>query len=169
MTVSHIGAHSISLYITEAELLLHNIDINDFDCKDALTLLNQALGAPQAKAWAAAELEIYPGKDSLLLFARQKTGAPSYFFFPHFEALLLCVQQNERALPSCLYQLGQAYILSVCTYEGDVLPAVFHEFGTQLKTNSYIEAHMQEQATQILSNSALCQLKAHFLQIDLRA
>ena len=169
MTVSHIGARSISLYITEAELSLHNIDIHHFDCKDALALLHQALGAPHAEAWAAAELEIYPGKDSLLLFARQKTGKPSYFFFPHFEALLHCVARNERTLPSCLYQLEQAYILSVCAYEGECIPAVFHEFGTELKTNSYIEAHVQEQATQILSGNALCQLKTHFLQTDLRA
>lgn len=162
MTISHIGSQNLSLYITESDLKEHNIDIDCFGQKEALLFLQQALEDSNTDTWKAAQVEIYPGKNSLLLFARRKTGNPSHFFFSSLENLIQVAHQAKGPIPACLYQSQGGYLLSVSPFEGDTLPYLFTEFATNLTEEHFFHLHLKEQGSLIFPDFALCQIKEHF-------
>ena len=88
MIVSHIGNRAMSLYITAPELYARNLSPESLNRADALDLLALALTESRLDGWEAAELELFPGREGVLLFARRKSGLPRHFQFFDFELLL---------------------------------------------------------------------------------
>lgn len=163
MTVSQVGTRGISVYIEKTELVEHNIDLERLNREDALKLLQHALACSGVEKWEATQIEMFPGKDSLLLFARRKTGDSTYFFFSDFEALIRCAACNTQAFPSSLYQTGSGYLLCITPFVGEKIPPVFTEFGTKIDETSYAKTHLKEQGAILIAEFALCKIKACFL------
>ena len=162
MTIQHIGTRAMSLYITEGELKALNLALADIGPREARWLLNRALAEAQLKDWAAAEITLYPGVDSVLLFARRRAAAPCHFFFSDFETLITVSHLCPEALPSSLGRVQGGYVLTVYPFEGESPPTVLHEFSKELGRAPYFAVHQGEQGGELLSVSALAYLRAHF-------
>ena len=162
MIVSHIGNRALSLYITEAELQAHRLTPEQVDRTAALAFLQAALQEKRLDDWDAAELALFPGRSGLLLFARRKSGLPHHFFFSDFETLLCAVICVSDVLPSALSRVPAGYLLTVYPFEGELPPAVFYEFGDDLGSCAYLEAHLAEQEHVLLPDTAIARLRMHF-------
>jgi len=163
MTINHIGTRAMSLYITEAELRTYRLTPDTIGQEDAMRLLKLALMETQFNRWEAAELEVYPGKDSVLLFARRKSGVPKHFFFATFEPLVQAAHLAPELLPSSLARTEDGYVLTIYPYEGDRPPAVFYEYGEPLTGAPCLPAHWTEQGQMLITNSAIACLRGNFV------
>ena len=163
MIISHIGNRAVSLYITEAELKEKNLTIETINQDQVQALLNLALQESRLDGWEAAELEVFPGKDALLLFARRKSGKARHVLFANFESLVTAAHLCADELPSALSQTPAGYILTVYPFEGDVLPAVFDEYGTEIPGCNYLAEHYAEQGDTICNSRALRMIKSYFV------
>jgi len=162
MTVQHIGNRAMSLYISGEELTRFDLEPAQIGREEALRLLTIALAERRLDGWEAAELEVYPGSDSVLLFARRKSGAPKHFHFADFEALITAAHLCPDVLPSSLACVAGGYILTVYPFEGERPPAILSEFGSEMGSSVYLTAHLLEQGAGLLSASALQCLRRHF-------
>ena len=165
MTIQHIGARAMSLYISKHELSERNLVPDNIDHDEALRLLRFALTEKHLDGWEAAELEVYPGRDSVLLFARRRSGLPRHYFFSDFEALVTAAHLCLDVLPSCLSRVSKGYILTVYPFEGEQPPAALLEFGVSLGNSTYLAAHLSEQEKVLLPTSALACIQEHFLPL----
>jgi len=163
MIISHIGNRAMSLYITEAELGERNLTIEALNQDEVQHLLAIALTESRLDGWEAAELEVFPGRDAVLLFARRKSGVPRHVLFPDFETLLSAVHLCPDALPSALSRTQNGYLLTVYPFEGENPPAVFYEFGREIGRSGYLTAHLKEQGEAILPTCAMARLRTHFV------
>lgn len=162
MTINHIGTRAMSLYITETELRTYDLTPDTIGREDAMGLLKLALTETRLDRWEAAELEVYPGKDSVLLFARRKSGVPKHFLFPAFEVLVQVSHLVPDLLPSSLARTEAGYVLTIYPYEGDQPPAVFYEYGEPLPGASCLPAHWTEQGQMLIASSAIACLRGNF-------
>jgi hypothetical protein len=165
MIIQHIGTRAISLYIPEQELRDLDICPAAIGRAEALELLSRALAEKHLVGWEAAELEIYPGKNAVLLFARRKSGSPRHFLFRDFEDLLTAAHLCPDVLPSLLCRIKAGYLLTVYPFEGDLPPAVLCEYGEALGSSAYLPAHLLEQGAALLPTGALACLRTHFAPI----
>ena len=162
MTISQIGSRAMSLYITESELRELNLMPAEIGLKEAKWLLARALEDKREGSWEAAELTVYPGVDSVLLFARRRASAPCHFLFSDFEALITVSHLCPETLPSSLSAVPAGYVLTVYPFEGEMPPAVLYEFSRELGHAPYLASHLREQGASLLEGSALAYLRAHF-------
>jgi len=162
MTINHIGTRAMSLYITKAELCTLRLTPDIIGREEAMGLLKLALRENRLDGWEAAELEVYPGKDSILLFARRKSGAPKHFFFASFETLLQAAHLAPDMLPSSLARTQGGYVLTVYPFEGEPPPAVLYEYGETTAGAACLPAHWAEQGQMLIAGSAIACLRMHF-------
>ena len=162
MTISQIGARAISVYISESELKELNLVPDEIGLEEAKWLLARALEDKRLGGWEAAELTVYPGIDSVLLFARRRASAPCHFLFSDFETLITAAHLCPEALPSSLSMVTGAYVLTLYPFEGEMPPAVLHEFSKELENVPYLASHLREQGALLLEHAALYYLRAHF-------
>jgi len=163
MIIQHIGTRAISLYIPEQELREMDINPAAIGRAEALELLAMAFQESRLSGWEAAELEIYTGKDAVLLFARRKSGSPRHFYFADFEELVTAAHLCPDELPSLLCRARGGYLLTVYPFEGDLPPAVLCEYGEALGSSAYLPTHLEEQGAALLPADAISRLRAHFL------
>ena len=166
MTISHIGARAISLYISESELKELNLIPGEIGLEEAKWLLARALEDKRLGGWEAAELTVYPGIDSVLLFARRRASAPCHFLFSDFETLITAAHICPEALPSSLSVVTEGYVLTVYPFEGETPPAVLYEFSKELENVPYLASHLREQDAVLLATSALSSLRTHFAKME---
>ena len=162
MTIQHIGSRAMSLYITESELMELDLKPEEIGLEEAKWLLARALEDGRLSGWEAAELTIYPGVDSVLLFARRRSGLPFHFFFSDFETLVALSHLCPDTLPSSLSRVRGGYVLTLYPFEGETPPAVVYEFSQEIGTAPYLVPHMKEQNALLLPVSALAYLRTHF-------
>lgn len=161
MIIQNIGTRALSMYIGSEELNELGFSPDDIGQQEANQLLKKALDDSSIKKWAAAEMEVYPGKDSLLLFVRRKSTKPFYFVFSDIEPLISACQMC-KPLPSSLNYIGNKYLLTVFPLEGDSPPAIFAEFGEQIQISICQAIHYEEQGKFILSQQAIGKIKEYF-------
>jgi len=149
------------MYIGSEELCELGFSPNDIGQQEANQLLKKALDDNSLKQWAAAEMEVYPGKDSLLLFVRRKSTKPFYFIFSDIEPLISACQTCQP-LPSSLGYIDNKYLLTVFPLEGDNPPAIFSEFGNEIQLSMCQAIHYEEQGEFILSQQAIGEIKKYF-------
>jgi len=163
MTVQQIGIRAMALYITEQELRARNLTPAAIGRREAEALLCTALEEANLDGWEVVELEVYTGKDAVLLFARRKSGAPQHFFFADFETLISAAHLCPETLPSALSLAPRGgYVLTVYPFEGDAHPAVLEEYGDPLGGSVYLVAHLLEQGAVLISAGALACLQGYF-------
>lgn len=162
MIIQNIGNRALSLYIDEQELGTLGLSPLSVGLREARIILDRALEDKALDNWQTAEMEVYPGKDSLLLFARRKSERPYHFRFynsePLIESALLC----PAGLPSRLTLSPEGYILTVYPFEGDRPPSVLSEFGDSVEPEPALLAHFSEQGGEIIPFDAIGTLKEYF-------
>ena len=166
MTIQHIGDGAVALYINKSELQAFDLTPEKIGLAEAKLLLARALTGTRLTGWETAELTVFPGIDSVLLFARKEGSSPRHFFFSDFEALVTAAHFCPESLPSGLSRIPGGYVLTVYPFVGETPPAVLYEFSEELGNVPYLLPHLGEQGAALLPISALSYLRTHFPRME---
>lgn len=161
MIVQNIGTRALSMYIDKKELIEMGLCPDEIGQQEANQLLKKALDDESIGQWKTAEMEVYPGKDSILLFVRRKSTKPYYFIFPNFE-LLVSACQLCKSLPSTLSCVDGRYLLTIYPLEGDNPPTILSEFGSQAEISQGLAFHYDEQGEYIFTEKAISEIQKLF-------
>jgi len=162
MIIQNIGARALSMYIGSDELNELGLTPDGVGRQEATQLLKEALDENAMGQWDAAELELYPGKDSLLLFVRRKSATPYYFIFDSIDAVISACLLCPARMPSSLAHMGKEYLLTVYPFEGDAPPPILYEFGENRSMSLCHFLHFTEQGTFIMKEKAIETFQKHF-------
>lgn len=160
MIIQAIGTSALSMYIDEEDLSKLGLDPRAVGKREAESLLRTALTENALPQWEAAALEVFPGKDSLLVFVRRKADKPCYFLFQDAQALIDACLQCPEALQSSLTAAPSGYILTIYPFAGESAPAVLSEYGDQ--ADGYLILHLIEQNGELLKQNAIGTLQKYF-------
>ena len=163
MLIQKIGNGSVSVYMAPDDLKLMQIEPDGMTDCDMLRVLKQVFQSMGQKMAGNVQLEIYPGRNDMLLFIRQSRMRPLFFSFSSFEDLLSAVSYSE-VLPSSLYYIDGIYILSVTPWDGDCVDSAFFEFGEKLDIEPDYMLHVTEHGKTIIGCDAINTLRSSFLQ-----
>jgi hypothetical protein len=162
MDIQPIGNDKLMIYIDREDLKTLPAHPGKITTTEASEILRKALGATYDKSWESVYLELFPGRDSLLLFALQHSGTPSYFVFPGIEPLISAAIACPDGLVSYLTSTDDAYILIVYPFCGQNPPKVLSEFGEELLRPAHYALHLSEHANVIAGPMALDDVRTAF-------
>lgn len=164
MEIQSIGNGKLVIYIKGEELEQLPSSPDDITTADAKNILRLALGTTYDQSWESVYFELFPGKDSLLLFALQHSGNPTFFMFEGIEPLISAARACPSGMISYLTHVGEAYILIVYPWDNDYPPNVLYEYGTELIRPAHFALHLSEHTSVIAGPSALDELCCAFKQ-----
>ena len=162
MDIQSISANSFSIYLDEGELQALRIDprsVTEREAADIFQSALQSLGYDPGSG--AAYIELFPGKQELLLFINTKLGDPVFFQFDDFEAVLAAAA-NLSPCPSALTYLGGKYILTLYPAPGQTALAPCEDFGVQLPNPPRFELHLREHGKTLVFPNAVAHLQNIF-------
>lgn len=162
MIIQNIGTRALSMYIGSDELNELGLTPDGVGQQEATQLLKEALNDNSLGQWEAAELEVYPGKDSLLLFVRRKAATPYYYIFENIDAVISACLLCPEGLPSSLAVMGDEYLLTIYPFEGDTPPSILSEFGEVRSMSQCYALHCGEQGEMIVREGAIETFKKYF-------
>lgn len=164
MDIQPIGDDKLVIYMNGEEIKRLPAPPCKMTTLEASDILRRALGATYDQSWESVYFEIFPGHDSLLLFALQHSGCPSYFTFPSIESLISAAEACPPGVISYLASLDDTYILIVYPWNGECPPSVLHEFGEEIVRPSHFALHLSEHADILAGPTALDEVRAAFAQ-----
>lgn len=162
MEVQLIGNGKIVIYLKGEELKNLPTSPHDITTNEAADILRLALGSTYDQSWESVYFELFPGRDSLLLFALQHSGNPSFFTFGSIEPLISAARACPPGLISYLTYIDQMYILIVYPWHGAQHPRVLSEYGEELSRPAYFSLHLSEHSKVIAGPTALDELQSVF-------
>lgn len=162
MDVQQIGNGKLVIYIKGEELKQLPTSPQNITTDEAADILRLALGSTYDDSWESVYFELFPGRDSLLLFALQHSGSPSYFTFGGIEPLISAAKACPSGLISYLTCMGDTYILIVYPWNGGGPPHVLFEYGEALDRPTHFALHLSEHSRVIAGPTALDELKTVF-------
>lgn len=108
-------------------------------------------------------LEVFPGGDGALVFARTRRGNPIVFSFPGIEALIVAVGECECDCMTFLAHDGGEYLLIYYPWGSEPAPASLYEFCTDVKeTHNDFPRHIKEHGKLLLGPYAIEALRQFF-------
>ena len=124
MEVQLIGNGKLVIYIKGEELKNLPASPHDITTNEAADILRLALGSTYDQGWEDVYFELFPGWDSLLLFALQHSGTPTFFTFGSIEPLIGAANVCPPGIISYLTYIKETYILIVYPWNGENPPRV---------------------------------------------
>jgi hypothetical protein len=162
MEIQQIGNGKLVIYIKGEDLKNLPASPHDITTTEAANILKLALGNTYDDSWESVYFELFPGKDSLLLFALQHSGSPSYFSFGSIEPLISAANACPSGLISYLTYINEAYILIVYPWNGDYPPKILFEYGEELSRPTHFALHLSEHSKVLAGPTALDELRTAF-------
>jgi hypothetical protein len=162
MDIQLIGDGKLVIYLADEDVKRLPAAPSQMTTSEAAELLRCALGSTYDPSWDSVYFEMYPGRDSLLLFAMQHSGTPSYFTFDSVEELIAAAEACPPGLISYLSYMGDTYVLVVYPWSGEQLPYPLYEYGTEFIRPSAFALHLSEHSGVIAGPAALDELRAAF-------
>lgn len=162
MEIQQIGDGKLVIYIKGEDLKNLPASPYDITTDEAADILRAALGSTYDESWDSVYFELFPGRDSLLLFALQHSGSPSYFTFGGIEPLLAAARVCPSGLISYLTYTGDTYILVVYPWNGEYPPKVLFEYGEESPRSAHYALHLSEHGKVLAGPTALDELRAAF-------
>ncbi len=135
---------------------------DDMTTDQASYILRAALGATYDQNWERVCFEMYPGRDSMLLFALQHSGSPSYFSFTGIEPVISAARACPPGLLSYLTYLDESYILILYPLHGEHPPYALWEYGTALSRPASFSFYLSEHSKIIAGPYALDRIYREF-------
>jgi len=157
MDVQTITGRSFAVYITPDELARRKISPRDVTADAALDILSPILGREGDFC-----LDLFPGRNDLLVFVRKCWGPPLFYAFSDFEDLVSAVHACRADAPSSLYYREGTYILAVRRTDCGSSLSAFSEFGDELDLPPDYSLYLAEHAKLILPKGALNIIRAFF-------
>lgn len=162
MTIQPIGASSVALYLTPADLREHGLTPEELTEELALALTRRAFAQAGIPVEGAMEIEAYPEMCGVLVFARFQPPARSWFTFPDLESLLCAARSLGDAAPDAdLIWCAGRYWLSVPRTAEQALCRL-SEFAEAQETAPYLDARLGEHGRTLLTGGALAALLDYF-------
>lgn len=162
MDIQLIGNGKLVIYIKGEELKNLPASPHDITTNEAADILREALGPTYDQSWESVYFELFPGRDSLLLFALQHSGTPSFFMFNSIEPLISAAKVSPPGLISYLTYIEDSYILIVYPWNGEHTPRVLSEYGEELARPAHFSLHLSEHSKVIAGPTALDELRTVF-------
>lgn len=162
MEVQLLGEGKLVIYLLKNDLQSLPAQPHEITTAHATGILRSALGSSYDERWESVCFEVYPGRDSLLLFAQQHSGNPYYFSFPDIELLIAASRACPPGLLSYLTYLDDDYILIVYPWNDDMPPHALWEFGTELILPALFSIHLSEHSRVLTGPSAIDKIRRTF-------
>lgn len=162
MEIQTIGESKIVIYLTGDDVKRLPVAPHEITTVEASDILRQALGPTYNHSWESVYFELFPGRDSLLLFALQHAGSPYFFTFTNIEPVISAAKASPPGLISYLTYLGDTYYLIVYPWNGEYPPHVLNEYGQELRLPAQFSLHLSEHSNVIAGPSALDTLRSSF-------
>lgn len=168
MTIEPIGATSVALYLTPADLSRRGLSSpGSLTLEQALELTREACGQAGIVLDGAVEIEAYPECCGVLVFARVRPTGPAWFTFDDLEPLLqAALELHTTPVDAALWWWEGRYWLSLPP-EAEGAAAVCREFGTPRQGDVLLPARLEEAGQAIFPHHALWELCHHFLRLHL--
>jgi len=157
MDIQAINKRAFSIYISGDELINRHIAPDSVTLEDARDILRLALGSD----FGAARMDLFPGRDDVLIFVRKNVERPAFFQFQSFEDLLAAVSQCSPDDPSELVFCDGAYIFILWGWDG--IPVAPVEFGELLNVHPDYILHLREHGRVLYDEYAVSNLREAFL------
>lgn len=163
MTIQPIGAASVALYLTPADLKEHGLTPEGLTRELALTLTRDAFLRAGLPAEGPLEIEAYPDACGVLVFARRSEPPRIWLAFPDLEGLLAAARALWAVCPeeAALFFWEGRYWLSLPAGE-EQTACRLSEFGEEAEQAPFLDARLTEHARLILPRQALATLHRYF-------
>jgi len=155
LQVTRIGEGWVSVYVSKTELKRRKIIPGEITQKQARAVL-KAAGLPEN--WRDVDVELYPGREELLLFVRC-ADSTAWYAFSDLEQLLGAAGCMPEENGTALYVLDGGYILGLSGGKS----AAAEEFGRSVPAGRYYEAYLREHGKVLFGKNAISRLRAAFL------
>lgn len=162
MTIQPIGAASVALYITPADLKEHGLTPAQLTLEQALALTQTAFGEAGIALDGAIEIEAYPDACGVLVFARIRAPERVWLSFEDCEDLILAARALPEPCPeAALTWCDGKWWLSLPAKEKH-LAGFLSEFGHTERDCPHLDARLAEHGKPVLPHDALSALLRHF-------
>ncbi|SBV93294.1 conserved hypothetical protein [uncultured Eubacteriales bacterium] len=162
MTIQPIGAASVALYITPADLREHGLTPAQLTLEQALELTQTAFTEAGIALDGAIEIEAYPNACGVLVFARIRVPERLWLSFDDCEDLISAAQALTEPCPeAALLWCDGRWWLSLPAGQ-ERLAGFLSEFGRSERPCPYLDARLAEHGRPILERDALAALLRHF-------
>lgn len=162
MTIQPIGAASVALYITPADLREHGLTPAQLTLEQALELTQTAFDQAGMTLDGAIEIEAYPDACGVLVFAHVRRPERLWLSFDDCETLIAAAHALPYPCPdSALLWCDGRWWLSLPA-EQEQLVGLLSEFGRTEPHHPHLDARLSEHGDPILERDALSSLLRHF-------
>ena len=162
MDVQVIGEGKVVIYLQGDDIKKLPVSPEELTTAQASGILRSALGATYDQSWERVCFELYPGQDSLLLFALQHSDSPYYFAFADIEVLISAAQACPPGIISYLTYINNEYILILYPMHGDLPPYALWEYGHILNHPAAYSFFLSEHGKVIAGPYALDRISCTF-------
>ncbi len=162
MTIQPIGAASVALYITPADLREHGLTPAQLTLERALELTQAAFQEAGMALDGAIEIEAYPDACGVLVFARIQAPPRLWFSFLDCEDLIAAAQALPAPCPeAALLWCDGRWWLSLPAGR-EQLAGFLSEFGRSEQDRPHLDARLAEHGTPVFTQDALASLLRYF-------
>ncbi len=157
MDIHAVKKHTFAVYLDRTDLRNNGID-------PACVTYGEVRGIIEPLIYpgctGTVRLELFPGRDDLLIFVMQERGLPLFFKFKTSEELVSSVCEYRGNETSALYRMGNCYILLIWCYES--VNPFFAEFGEPLDMSPEYISHLEEHGKVLIEADALNMIRSAF-------
>ena len=162
MTIQPIGAASVALYITPADLKEHGLTPAQLTLERALALTQEAFGEAGIALDGAIEIEAYPDACGVLVFARIRAPERVWLSFEDCEDLISAARALPEPRPeAALIWCDGKWWLSLSAKD-EYAACLLSEFGRTEHHSPLLEARLSEYGRAVLPKDALHALLSYF-------
>jgi len=162
MDIQPIGKRNLLIFLNSEELTDLPAPPLELGTDDAAGILREALGDDCEDEWNNVYLELFAGRDSLLLVARAHSGEPRFFEFEDIEGLISASQVCPDDIISFLSYCEGSYYLIVYPWDKEAPPNVLFEYGNELTLHPNFAFYLTEHGKILSGPSALDELRRCF-------
>lgn len=163
MTIQPISAASVALYLTPADLQARGVCPEQLDLERTLEIAQEAFHQAGLSLEGALEIEAYPEKCGVLVFARVRPVDALMCSFEDWEDLFAAVACLDDPLPDGALYSWQARCWLLLPGSAGAAAARLSEFGRLETGTPCLEARLREYGTVLLERDAPALLRAHFV------
>lgn len=162
MTIQSIGSASVALYITPADLQQYGLTPAELTLERALELTRAAFREAGITLEGSIEIEAYPERCGVLVFAHVQPPERSWFSFACLEEVAAAARCLPEPCPEAelFWWEGRWWISLPAQRRGAA--ALLSEFGRQEHGLPHLEARLAEHGRRVLEEDALTRLLSYF-------
>lgn len=162
MTIQPIGAHSVALYLTPADLRRHGAAPDTLTEKLTLELTRQACADAGIDMGDPVELESYPDACGVLVFARFRPPRRVWFAFSALEVLLAAARSLGARCPAGDLAWCEGTYYLALPADAEQAACSLSEFGQNAGAAPLLEARLAEYGRTLLTGNAPAALLQYF-------